>query len=531
MIKINDKTISSIYSGEKVIEKVFKGTLQVYEGWKNLIVSGVTPLTLSKCKGVDLVDYKIYGNSIQNGTPTPDTPIEVESVGDKSINICPSFCSQYPTEGTMKVHKFPIKANTTYSIGFGSEKTAYKAVWLYDNNDNITKLVTYAYGDSGYNNMVVIPKQDGYMSVGIMDSSANVIVAEGMYYTLSTSQQNNLNNNGITTSARGEIPYEPYGVYIVPIVSKSKNLYGGEREFAYSKTTNNTHKSFYEAFKIGKQYTLYCYIDNTQATGTACIRMSVGIKGGGWIYNQSGSITAGNKGYSRTVFTIPDNYNGELNMQFQANGGTVIFADIMLVEGKYNLATLPEYEPYYEPVTTNIYLNEPLRKIGDYVDYIDFKNKKVVRNIKQKMLDGNVPVLENGDDWRYVEGYYLVAYASSEIPDIYKTRSKGYILCDRLVNRTYTELYSTTNVNEGISTYNTSTYSILIRLKNNNITTKEKYYEYLNNNPLDILYVLATPTEETIELPNIPTHKGTTIIEIDTKIQPSNMEVIYKGKR
>lgn len=46
-----------------------------------------------------------------------------------------------------------------------------------------------------------------------------------------------------------------------------------------------------------------------------------------------------------------------------------------------------------------------------------------------------------------------------------------------------------------------------------------------------IHYVLLTPIEQSIELPNIPTHRGTTIIEVDTTILPSNMEVVYKGKK
>ena len=63
MIKINGKNIFSVYFGEKVIEKIYKGTLLVYEAWKKLI--GVPSLTLLNCKGVDLVDYKIFGNSEQ----------------------------------------------------------------------------------------------------------------------------------------------------------------------------------------------------------------------------------------------------------------------------------------------------------------------------------------------------------------------------------------------------------------------------------------------------------------------------------
>lgn len=57
-------------------------------------------------------------------------------------------------------------------------------------------------------------------------------------------------------------------------------------------------------------------------------------------------------------------------------------------------STPTSYEPYYEgykiPIivsdgtnssTTNIYLDEPLRKVGDYADYIDYKEQKVYRNV------------------------------------------------------------------------------------------------------------------------------------------------------
>ena len=37
-------------------------------------------------------------------------------------------------------------------------------------------------------------------------------------------------------------------------------------------------------------------------------------------------------------------------------------------------------------ITTNIYLNEPLRKIGDFADYLDYKNGKVVRNTTDIMV-------------------------------------------------------------------------------------------------------------------------------------------------
>lgn len=160
---------------------------------------------INECK-IQTID-KIYGNT--------------GGVGEQTTNLAPGFTSPAPTESNMSVYKFKVAANTTYSINFNSEKSALKTVWLYDNDNNITKLINYAYANSGYNKMVVIPKQDGYMSVGILDSDAKVMVAEGMYFNLNAAQQNNLNNNGITTSAvSGEVPYEPYG-YKINITAKN----------------------------------------------------------------------------------------------------------------------------------------------------------------------------------------------------------------------------------------------------------------------------------------------------------------------
>lgn len=46
-------------------------------------ITGALPLTLEGCVDEDsLIDYTLYGQSVQNGTPTPDTPVEVESVGE-----------------------------------------------------------------------------------------------------------------------------------------------------------------------------------------------------------------------------------------------------------------------------------------------------------------------------------------------------------------------------------------------------------------------------------------------------------------
>ena len=58
----------------------------------------------------------------------------------------------------------------------------------------------------------------------------------------------------------------------------------------------------------------------------------------------------------------------------------------------------------------------------------------------------------------------------------------------------------------------------------------DSFKEYLSTAEVEVDYILATITEEIIELPIIPTNKGTSIIEVDTNTKPSNMEVHYYAK-
>lgn len=50
-------------------------------------VSGTVPLLLSNAKNKEIKNYAIYGNSIQEDTPTLDTPVEIKELGDLTNNI------------------------------------------------------------------------------------------------------------------------------------------------------------------------------------------------------------------------------------------------------------------------------------------------------------------------------------------------------------------------------------------------------------------------------------------------------------
>ena len=184
------------------------------------------------------------------------------------------------------------------------------------------------------------------------------------------------------------------------------------------------------------------------------------------------------------------------------------------------------YEPYQEPITTNINLNEPLRKVGNYADYVDYENKKVVRKVGVKTFDGSETWVKHTT----TNGGY----------GVYRNENLLTPLINAPLNATFMTHFSLTYKAETIafilneyrfswnSNQNIGSSRIYMSAKE---TTAEEFINWLANNKPSLYYPIATPTEETIELPNIPTFKGTTILSVDTTIQPSNMEVVYKGKR
>ena len=48
----------------------------------------------------------------------------------------------------------------------------------------------------------------------------------------------------------------------------------------------------------------------------------------------------------------------------------------MLVEGVYTAETMPPYEPDHAPITTPVYLPEPIKIVGDEAEYIDYAEQK-----------------------------------------------------------------------------------------------------------------------------------------------------------
>ena len=91
-------------------------------------------------------------------------------------------------------------------------------------------------------------------------------------------------------------------------------------------------------------------------------------------------VNTGNDGKTIIDFTKMNFDYTRVSVALVVKANTV--CDNITIKPQLELGeTATEYEPYRVPVTANIYLDEPLRKIGDYADYIDFKGQRVVRKV------------------------------------------------------------------------------------------------------------------------------------------------------
>lgn len=176
--------------------------------------------------------------------------------------------------------------------------------------------------------------------------------------------------------------------------------------------------------------------------------------------------------------------------------------------------TVTDYEPYgykipvkVENVTTNVYLDEPLRKVDIHTDYIDFKNQKLNREIKELKFTGYEDWFTSSSAGKH---YYSIPKSTlgTDLP-----HGSDDILCTHF--KVFAGDISALPVGQ-------------VCVGNNNINfnfdgTNDDiagFETWLSQNDVKLYYPLSTPTETAMELPQIEVPVGGKV-DFLTKIQPS----------
>lgn len=355
-------------------------------------------LELTKTFDENISNYRIYGNSIQNGTPTPEAPIEVQSVGDLVTDT---------TDANYGKYKIPINISGENLFNKDLSQIEYAGgTYVTSNGDSILGGI---WSD--------MPKYTGQTTD---------------WYTT------------------GPVEIKPNTTYI------------------------------YSGFQSGNNPG-YFFLNKDKST----------------IYN--GAPIKGNG-----TFVTPQ------------DAAYIIFS-----VHKDNISTAQ----ITEETKVNIYLDEPLRKVGDYADYIDFKTGKVVRNIG---------VIENYN----IENVYRVNTNTVRFgtynAEILTRLDTKEILCEILPYKGEWLRDEEYAFKHDIGQYHFYLSFTKTRLgitdDDTNDTMKQKAKDYLSTlSNKKIYYPMQEVKERSITLPQLKSFEDYTKIEVLTSVAPSKIEAEYIG--
>lgn len=189
-------------------------------------------------------------------------------------------------------------------------------------------------------------------------------------------------------------------------------------------------------------------------------------------------------------------------------------------------------------VTTPVYVgSEPLHKIGDYADYIDFKRGVVVRRIKKLVLTGKEDYSRHAYTTYLKLPYTIFVETGTEIPS---TKATKYMKCShfRVINTNT----PTTSLRYGMCSYGTGRRSssnfgrVLIGMDSSSADDFDSMKnfiaaQYAAGTPVTLWYVLAEPEEEVLPLSQkIPTNIGSNTFSCTISPAPSKAMIQYKKK-
>ena len=171
--------------------------------------------------------------------------------------------------------------------------------------------------------------------------------------------------------------------------------------------------------------------------------------------------------------------------------------------------------------TYPVYLQEPIRKIGDSADIASAVGTSgpATRKIRKKVFDGTEAF--DKDPSRNV--FYLLNFGDDAV------RTAGVItsVCSHYL--AIGNVSGAVNMPDNCFAFRSSSKRLYIR--DDTITTDAdafKFYlaeQYANDTPVTIWYVLAEPQTETFDAPTITPQKGSNTLTVNTTLPPSEVSI------
>ncbi|MDO5397770.1 MAG: hypothetical protein Q4G33_07550 [bacterium] len=499
------------------------------------------PCELTYCREGPLKALTVYGNSVQNGTPSADSPAEITGVGDRTANLFDKNKEPISKTANQVIYGIQLNKNTAYTLYVTSDAVTYTNLHP-DENMNASELVArretgnyYIPFNSGENTYLSIRFTKGTISEEYL---SKIILTEG---TFGASDK-----------------YEPYG-YKLPLIMSGKNLFNvgdknssswaasadtsGDWIKAEYDNTNGTSERYIGVYTNVsaelKTDTNYCIVteieraencavhtvtDNAyrpgQFTGSQVIyqyRETVVSNKINFAIAKTKNDFAGAETMLRTFIAVAAGAKGSCKIRISVLEDTSVTANSFV------------YEPYHEPQCFNIYLDEPLNKTGSISDTIelDIKNKSAVltRKIGHLLFNGDEAWNNEGTD---TSGIYR-----------YQIAFDNYVSTDNVRNSAICTHFTTNTSSPTWTTENTFALSrgakkLYIRTDGSSVEVFKAWLkeQYSAGTPVEIYYQYETPIvtdiSDKINWDAIPEPwKGTITITSGTQIPLSNVEAEY----
>lgn len=369
---------------------VTNGTLTIPELYQELsYITNILPkvsgtgsnITLNNTGDSRLLELEIEGKSIQDGTPTPNNPVEIKSVGYENlfdistVSLNTYIASGDGTTGTSGVSNtsdfIEINKNTNYILKYEYNtlvNTATRGLVYFNNNKQYISGISY---NPIYKlTTLTTPANARYVRFSYDKNCTNIMVTKG-------------------TQDHNYIPYSKFGI---EIKSVGKNLFDGQLEIGSYNSSGN--KS----------------IDNNRIRSTNFIQVKPNTN---YIFSEDGN------GIALYIQEYNNNFefiqrvlrNSVEHLTTTANTKYITFRTysettdttkkIQLEEG----TQITTYEPYQENIQLYT-LDNPLRAIGNVKDrlYIENGTLKVERKIGKVILDGTETMYYSN----YSDPYYRI---------------------------------------------------------------------------------------------------------------------------
>lgn len=432
-------------------------------------------------------ELKISGNSVQDGEPTSDEPVEVESCGD-NINLidCVSINGYTKSSGEIVFNAstdylsvpdiIEVKPNTTYTIDFVGYEDGNFLVPEFDKNKTFIQRLSYSTRTftTSSNCYYIFPylyKSSSYNIIGTKIKMVKGTRIDGY----STYGQGCI-NEVICNKNLLDLTKKPYSESASTLNGAIVSINNGVLTVDATNSTGTTH--------IKSEWKPY--------TDNSTILIPKGTYYTSLLLNLTGVVSLVSKQVGG-IFTLEEDCY-LTQWFFTVSQGNKMTKALQIEEGQ----TATEYVEH-KSQTYTIPTQQPMRSIGDIRDTFIKKDGKwyerhYINRIIFNGLEDDFTVRNSGDE----KTTYSFNYGITNV----KNFGKEYI-----VSNMFTYNQTSTNGKEGIGIPNNLENQIYFQIKRSRLSDISSSSEALNsfknylkelynsNNPLYIDYVLKTPND------------------------------------